>query len=354
MNNLTEIFYNPKHSAGFSSSSKLIKALKGKVPPKKVKEWLQSQDAYTLHKPIRKNFQRNKYSVSNKDDLWESDLVDMRSLNKYNNGINYILTVIDVFSKFAWAVPLKTKKGSCVARAFEKIFKISKRHPLLLRTDKGKEFTAQAVQTVLKTQGVKYNVTNNPDIKAAVVERFNRTLKMKMWKYFTYKNTKRYINILQHLLSAYNSTKHSTTKFAPNEVNDDNILRVWKNLHKPLKAITTDAKYASGDCVRITKEKHIFKKGYESNWSDEIFKIKSVVLRNPVVYKLHDLNDVAIEGTFYEQELQKVIISTSTLFKIDKILKSRGIRRRREYYVKWYGYPESFNCWVKASDLREV
>jgi transposase InsO family protein len=148
----------------------------------------------------------------------------MRSLVKHNNGINFILTVIDVFCKKAWAIPLKDKKAETIINAFRSIFK--ERKPVYLPTDKGKEFVATSVQTYLKHSNVKFYTTNNPDKKASVVERFNRTLKTKMWKYFTHANTYKFVDILEHLVYAYNHSIHTAINMAPDDINNDNQLQV--------------------------------------------------------------------------------------------------------------------------------
>lgn len=110
MLNLESVYYDTANPAGFSSVDKLKNVVSGKHSHNEVIQWLQAQEAYTLHKSVRKHFKRKKYIVSNIDDLWQADLNDMRSLSKYNDGINYLLIVIDVFSKYAWIKLVKTKK----------------------------------------------------------------------------------------------------------------------------------------------------------------------------------------------------------------------------------------------------
>ena len=302
MDSLEEVYYNPKHNASFSSVRKLCKATN--KPQSQVKNWLRSQNAYTLHKQIKRKFQRNKYHVTNIAELYQADLIDMVKFKKCNDGIKYLLTVIDVFSKYACVKKLKTKTASEVVNAFEDIFSCSERIPNNLQSDRGKEFIAAKVQKLFKRHGVNYYTTNNPDVKAAVIERFNRTLKTKMFKYFTHKNTHRYVDMLQNFVDGYNATVHRTIKMAPKDVNDDNILTVYYNAYhdkrniKPPKQI-----YKVGNYVRISKYKHVFEKGYENNWSEEIFKITNVIKRIPIVYKISDLLDEPIVGTFYHQEL---------------------------------------------------
>lgn len=179
---LKQYYTKPEHYAGFGTAKALRKATG--LPKSKIDSFLRTQDSYTFHKPARKRFATKYYHVTNIDDLWEADLNDMNAIKKYNEPYSYILTVIDVFSKFAWAVPLKTKHGAEVAKAFANIF--SHRVPKVLQTDKGTEFTNKTFRDVLKKHGVQhYNTKNN--VKAAVIERWNRTLKTKMYRYYTHK-----------------------------------------------------------------------------------------------------------------------------------------------------------------------
>lgn len=353
------LYYNTSHPAGYSSIDKLTKAMRGKMSKEDVKKWLQSQETYTVHKPVQRKFPRNKYILSNINELWQADLSDMRSYSKYNNGFNYILCVIDVFSKYAFVRPMKKKNSETVKQCLKSIFIEAKTTPRHIQSDKGSEFISKDVQKYIKSKNINYYTTNNPDIKASIVERFQRTLKMKMWRYFTFKNTYRYVDILQNLVFSYNHSVHSSIKMCPCDVNSTNIMTVWRNLYdrKSNKTSLNNMlpKLHVGEYVRITKYKHIFQKGYESNWSDEIFIISSVIDRSPwPVYTLKDLKNEDIVGTFYEKELQKVHYDPTTHYKIDKIIRSRYSGNRKEVLVKWKGYPNKFNTWISASRLKEI
>lgn len=355
---INQIYYDVAHPAGFSSVDKLTKAMNGKMKRNDVKNWLQGQETYTLHKPIHKNFPRNKYILSNLNELWQADLTDMRTYSQYNDDYKYILCVIDAFSKYAFVRALKKKDSNSIKQCFESIFSEAAVTPRHIQSDKGTEFVSKDVKTYLNTKNINYYTTNNPDIKASIVERFQRTLKMRMWRYFTYKNSYRYIDILQDLVFSYNHSFHSSIKMCPSDVNFDNIMTVWRNLYDREKKQSKNIKLPSlkiGDYVRITKFKHIFAKGYESNWSDEVFKVSSIVERYPwVVYKIHDLKNETIIGTFYEKELQKVNYNPYLIHKIDKILRYRLKGNRKEAFVKWRGYPSKFNSWIPFSSVQQI
>ena len=136
---------------------------KTKVPPPKIKEWLETQDAYNLHKPVRYKFPRRKVIVSGPGQQWQADLIDVSRLSRHNNGIKFLLTCIDVFSKKAWTLPLKDKTGQSLVRAFESI---KDPLPKNLQTDKGTEFTNNKFQVRLKQHKIHFFTTENEDIKA--------------------------------------------------------------------------------------------------------------------------------------------------------------------------------------------
>lgn len=303
---LSNIYYNPSNPEIYTGLQPLTKKAREKgVTRSEAKKWLHSQDAYTKHYPASKNFDRNRVIVYAIDELWQADLVEMIPLSKHNDGYRYILTVIDVLSKFAWTRPIKAKSGDEVANAFRSIFK-EKRVPTAIMTDKGKEFLNSKVRQLMKSYKVRLFASDS-DLKASVCERFNRTLKTRMWKYFTANKTHSYLKQLPKLVFAYNNSVHRSIKMAPKEVNQKTFKTAWNNLYDStwptLKPNLKKPKYSVGDYVRIFKHKGVFSKGYESNFTDEIFQVHRCLPRIPYVYKLRDGNDEIIGGVFYEPEL---------------------------------------------------
>ena len=278
------------------------------------------------------------------DEIWAADLVDMQSFAKFNDGVRYLLCVIDIFSKYGWIVPLKNKTGAAVAIAFKIIFSEG-RKPEKLWVDKGKEFYNKDV----KPLEVELYSTENEE-KSCVVERWNRTMKEKMFKYFSANSTMRYIDVLADMVVKYNNTKHSSIKMTPIAASDKkNESIVFMNLYgnKPVmhaKAEHAKPKFTIGDIVRITKKKKEFEKGYTPRWTEEIFTISKIQYTDPITYKITDMNGEEIQGTFYELELQK---TRQEIFRIEKVIRRRG----NKALVKWLGYPESFNSWVDNNDF---
>jgi transposase InsO family protein len=307
---LKAIYYNlaqPESFTGFHALSKAA-AEKG-ISQSEVKRWLHSQNTYTRHFPVRKNIKRNRVVVYAIDELWQADLVELIPLAKHNNGYRYILTVIDVLSKYAWGKLLKTKSGAEVAKAFASIFKQG-RVPSSIMTDKGKEFLNSDVRKVMKHNKVNL-FTSESELKASVCERFNRTLKSRMWKYFTATKTFRYHKQLPKFLSAYNKSFHRSIQMTPKDVNQKTFKTAWDALYDSswpiLKQNMAKPKYAVGDLVRIYKYKPVFYKGYEANYTDEVFVVHNCIRRTPYVYKLRDSTGDTIDGVFYEPELVLVV-----------------------------------------------
>ena len=166
-----------------------------------------------LHKPKRKNYPRRKIIVNHIDEIFAADLVEMQKFAKLNKGYRYLLTCIDIFSKYSWVIPLKDKKGINVKNALEKIF--IQRSPKFLWTDRGKEFYNKQVQDLLNENNIKLYSTNNSEIKSSVVERFNRTFKNMMYKKFTQNNNTIFYNIINDLVNECNHKRHSTIKMTP-------------------------------------------------------------------------------------------------------------------------------------------
>src|SRR5271154_5101455 len=217
---LNHIYYNTK--TGYSGINDI--ARKSEENVKSVKTYLESKNVYTLHKPVRKKFERRKIFVYRIDEQWQADLVDMQLYSKENEGYNYMLTVIDCFSRFAFAKIIKNKSGDEVKNAFESIF--NERIPKKIQADQGTEFYNVQVKKLFDERNI-IHFSVYSDVKACMVERFNRTLKSKMWKVFTERKNHKYIDILDDLVNNYNNSFHNTIKMTPVEASKkENTLRI--------------------------------------------------------------------------------------------------------------------------------
>lgn len=361
-NKILKKYTTVSEPASFSGLSTFTKELSNqkKLSPKdklKIKDTLLNEEFYTLHTPALKKFPRNKVLVKGINDTFQVDLIDVTNIAQDNDNYKFILTCIDVFSKYGWAIPIKNKTANEVVKGFTKIFE-SGRIPNKIQSDAGQEFLNKQLYNYLKT--IKSDLklyTINSEMKASVVERFNRTIKQKMWRYFTHKQSYRYIDIIDDLMKSYNSTYHRTIKNAPIKINKSNEKETWFNIYgynkNEVSEKIIDFKFKVGDLVRISKTKLIFQKGYTPNWSREIFKIHQQIPRIPPVYKIidiHPTNPEIVDGVFYEQQLQK-IEKHNDVYYVDKILNTRTNKGKKEVYIQWLGYPTKFNSWEPASNF---
>ena len=344
---LRKVYYDLKHPAGYASIQKLVKATG--YSPRSVKTWLKKQSTYTLHRQARKKYPTRHYVVHDIDEQWQADLADVSLLSRQNHGYRYILTVIDLFSRYAWARPLKTKRGDEVADAFKDIFK-EKRIPKRVQTDQGKEFENRHVRELFAKHHIELFSVKSA-YKAALVERFNRTLKHKLWRYLTSSNQRNWTKVLQDAVYSYNHSVHRMIKRKPAEVTQDKVADMRQEKQpKPPKGKDD---IHIGDSVRISKVKSIFDKGYLPNWTEEIFTVADINRKyHPLTYKLKDANGEVIEGSFYHYEIQSV--TPNEEFLVEKVIRKEKRGRELWCLVKWLGYPSSMNSWIRQRDIRKV
>ena len=320
---------------------------KGKKKTAKNLTW-QEELADELHKSIKRNFPKRRVIASRVDEIWCSDLVDMQKLSKWNKGYKYLLMVLDLFSKYGWTVPLRTKTGLEVFQALASIFRENK--PKMLWVDKGKQYYNRHVLDLLVKNKIQIYSTENEE-KSSVCERWNRTIKTKMYKQVTIQNNTVYIDTLPKILSSYNNSKHRSIGMTPKGARKpENYGKVYFNLYGDLGVRGAQAKaaFAIGDRVRISKYKRkTFDKGYTPNWTEEVFTVDKIQMNHPITYKIRDQNGGEINGTFYREELQK---TEQNIYRIEKIIRKSGDKA----LVKWKGYPDEFNSWIPLKDLENI
>lgn len=300
--------------------------------------------ANELHAPVKKKFERRHVVSYGVDDVWSCDLVEMQEWSKENNGYRYLLTIVDVYSKFAWGVPLLDKKSNTVLEAFKRVVKSSGRTPRHMWVDEGKEFYNSKMDAWIKENDM-IRYSTHGEHKSAVVERFNRNLKSKMWKRFTAENTRNWVSMLDKLMLEYNNTFHSTIKMTPTEA------LTKKVSSRTDVTVDVQAKFEIGDKVRVSRIKGLFEKGYLPNWSEALYTVHEVRATDPITYILKDMNGDIVTGGFYTEELQK---SKQEVFRIEKVLERKKIKGIEHGLVKWLGYNKKFNEWKPISEIEKL
>lgn len=298
--------------------------------------------AKELHKQSRKNFPTRHVELKGVNDLYQADLVEMIPFARVNKGYKYILTMINCFSKYAIAIPLKTKKADEVVEALKPILKSHKmKH---FQTDEGTEWFNSKVKSLLQSHNINHYFTYS-NKKASIVERFNRTLKGKMWKIFSSIGNFKWIDILPALINKYNKTKHRTIGVKPVDVTKANEREILIKIVKSRKKPVYKRKFNVGDKVRVSLRFKLMTKGYWPRWSNEIYSVWKVQQTNPPTYILKDSNGEVLKGGFYQEELSKT--KFSDIYLVEKVIKNKGDK----LLVRWLGFDKTHDSWIDKSEL---
>lgn len=310
----------------------------------------QKQLADELHRQARRNYPRRRTICLHRDDLWQCDLIEMANAfpPRLNKGYRYVLMTQDCFTRYAFARPLLNKSGPVVTEAFRDILRENGgRGPKHLQSDDGTEFYNVHFKKMLNEFGINHYSTKSIK-KAALVERLNRTIKGKMWKRQTIMNTEVWIDMLQDVIATYNKSNHRTIGMSPKEARKPSNAKHIRLRLAVSKTPIAEPKFRIGDRVRVSKIKGIFEKSYIGNWSEEVFVIHALKNTVPRTYVLKDELGEIIEGSFYEFELQRTKLEN--YFRIEKVLRRRMRGGHEEMLVKWKGYDDRFNSWVKTEE----
>ena len=335
----------------FGGESGLARSVRGKISREEVRSWLRKKDYFTVFKKARKKFKRRPTIVSGRGTTMQADLIDVKAYAEKNDGNRYILTCVDVMSRFAWAIPIVNKSGLAVAEALDGV--LDGRSFAYLQTDKGKEFYNQHVARVLKKHDVKHYSSEDDRTKASIVERFNQTLGSTLYRFMTYRRERRFVDVLQTMIDTYNASPHGRDGLIPSKVSSMNAEDAWLRRYEPVRAERAKPpSLATGDHVRVALGRGTFARGYDEYWTREVFVVNRVKRTNrPVTYTLKDLMGEDINGSYYEEELQLIDFDPDAQFEIESVLSTRRRRGVTEKLVKWLGYPEKFNQWIPADDI---
>ena len=364
---IRENYDNPGHAIAYSSPQVIYNYLienGRKTPLKNIQSIVTEFDAQNLHKEYRRIRVFNPFFIYKRREQIQGDLVDIRQLSKDNDGVNYLFTMIDAFSRRAWVYPLKTKTSKEVANVFSNHLESDFQNHLMesFLSDAGTEFTNREMQKILSDNSIFFQIGRGYN-KASICERFNKTFQVLIYKYMTQNETRRYIDELVNLLQSYNERPHRTLNGTSpmeadkkeNEVYIRGILR--KKYHDIPKATKKYMKqtFQLGDIVRIKKSTARIsseKRAYAQQQKPEYFVIDRIDtrLKRPLFHlkslSLHD----QVEGGFYANEISLV---SGNVYKIEKIIKSKGKGRRKKYLVKWAHFDDTHNSWVDAKDITQ-
>ena len=360
---LKRIYFDPSHPASYAGPEKLYRVVKEegkfKLGRYKIRRWLQDQESFSLTKHIRKRFPRSRVVVEGLDSQWEIDLMDMVGLHKENEDYKYVLVIIDVFSRYAWCIPLKNKTGSLVVEAMKSVFVLG-RKPHTIYSDRGSEFANRTVGQYLKEQNVHQLFSHN-ETKANYCERLIKTLKNKLFRYMTKNHSSRYIDVLQKIVDSYNRTVHRSLGATPASVTLVNegetrlnqyLLRTKSVKRRHPRNQRPRYKFKLGETVRVSHISKAFDREYSQKWTGELFTILRRYRREGIpVYQLRDWAGEDIKGTFYQSELQAIRVDENAKFHIKTVLKRRRRRGKNEALVRWFGWPKKYDSWILQSEI---
>ena len=271
----------------------------------KILKYLRRNKTHSLFKRKGRKFPRRKIITRYPGNIVQSDLIDMQKFSGSNSGYNYILVVIDCFSKKLWTRPLKTKRGQETAEALRSILESMKYPVQTMIFDEGLEYVNKYVSNLLNEFNIhSYHIKSR--LKASTAERVNRTIKQALWKIFHETKKTRWIDKIDDVVENYNNTYHTTIKMAPNQVTWDNRQEVFTNSFPKIKDRIT-CKLKRGDRVRVQLNKDLFEKGFTQNWSDDIFTIEAAFQKNGLCwYRIKDEQGNIYPKYKYFYELNKV------------------------------------------------
>lgn len=360
---LKENYRTPGHPIAFSGIQNVYNYFKGRLKLSQIKNALSELESYTLQREFHAGKRNSSYSHHIRS-RWEVDLIDIQALAQYNDGINYLLSCIDTWSRFAWVRPLRSKHSKVVLEAFKSIIDEAGSKPLNLCSDRGTEWFNVEFKNYCLANGINFYPPDT-NIHAAYVERFNRTFQNIVYSYMTEHETNRFITktspngeeieLLPLFVQTYNNRKHRMIGVTPYEA--ETMPELVVNIQKRLnsyheKTKRQQPKFQVGDQVRIAKIKGKFSRGYNEQASQEIFKIHEVKtkLKIPLYVLSNYRGDEIIKGSFYDFELVKVLGDT---FRIEKVIRKRKYRGKNQLFVKWKGFDDTYNSWVDAKNVQE-
>ena len=336
----------PLYMAGISTIKDYYK---NHLSTEEIRNFLSRSRTYTSFYQFKKP-KFNPYYVRQLRQQFQLDLTEVSKISEHNDGVNFLLLCIDVFSRKLWVRPLLRKTADLTLSNFKNILEESGK-PTSINSDRGTEFTNKKMVSFCKTQGIlmkhPYTLGHAPH-----VERVGLTLQNLIYKYINAKMTYRFIDALPLLVKTYNNRKHRSIGMTPNQGEDPSNHEQIRAMHehyyskiRPTKRI----RFKLGDVVKIAKLESKFGRGYGKKAPDELFRVSNIIQKFPrVLFEIKSLDNQTIIGRFYQEQLVKAVEPESYI--IEKVLKEN--KRTGKLLVKWEGYEEP--SWISKADVTTV
>ena len=353
-------YQTPGSAVAYSTPSRVAEHFN--IPVAKAKRFLEELEGYTLHREYKKPFLFNPYYVHNRRKQVQGDLIDISSLAADNDGVKFLLVLIDIFTKKLWVYSMTNKSANTTKAAMADWLRSLDVPPELLVTDYGTEFTNRAVQALLRSRGVTWRGAHGT-LKACFAERVNKTLQVLIFKYLTDNEETRYVDVLNRLVGTYNKRKHRTLKgLSPDEADrPENERQVQATHHARYaeiqrRAPKKDFKFQVGDIVRLKilpRKLGRESRAYAQQFKGEYFKVYEINRTFPVpLYKIQSLDtDEKIAGGLYANELVR---QRGEVYKVERVIRRRTVRGQREIFVKWEHFGPRHNSWIPAANVARV
>ena len=364
---LRGIFYDPSHPASYGNARDLHRQARRDDLPytlEEIRDWLSGEETYTLFRPSKIKADTPRVIVSEAHYQYDSDTINMSKYTKANSKYAYIVIIIDIFTRFVWLHPLFTLKGSEMAPILREQFRSTK--PSVLRTDGGSEYVNSDVKRLLTRMGIRHWIVRNTTTKANYAERAILSLKKRITKHLYTNQTERWIDILGDVARAYNNNRHRSIGMTPAQALTADKVHLWQVQYGPkkrkkrkqaLKAPskpTTIFKFKVNDVVRVVGYKHVFRRAYQEQNTQELYKVGVSSQSNKAQYELKTWDNQPVLGRFYNEELVKVKVSDDTVYKIEKIVSRKTRNKQKGYIVRWLGWPARYDSWVSETELKDI
>lgn len=354
---MEEIYSDLTNPASLSSPKNLYDEVRkndDQVKFKHIEDFLASQKSYTLHKVKKHKFKKRFFMFSKPGDYLLSDVTYLTAYS--NTSAKYLLIFQDGFSRYVWAYPINNLKAETIIKCTQDVLSKSLYAVRKFFSDRGQEYTSKKFLSFLKSKNIKPYHTYST-VKVGTVEIFNRTIKRKIIKYVSHFNDENILDVLPRIIETYNVTKNRGILFEkPLDIyvnnNKEKLIdfrgRLYKWKAKNIGIIKS--KFVVGDTVRIKAATRTFSRAIDTINTHELFKVAEVLNTIPPTYKLTDLENKPILGSFYNEELTRAV---DTGFYDIKVLKTRKRKGQKELLVEFINYPDSVPRWIPERDIKE-